>query len=183
MESNRMAENPKKESKTARSIALSALLFALTIVLTTIEHAFPSIITWAPGIKLGLSNIVVMYALFFLGKSEAVTIAFLKGFFVLATRGFVAGILSLTGGFCSQFIMILIMLIFKDNASYFILSVLGAVFHNLGQYLAFYMLYPNVTMWVYVPILLIAGVVAGAVTAKLLSVILPVLERLGLNKK
>ena len=53
-----------------------------------------------PGIRLGLSNLVTMYCLFFLGKGAGYTMAVMKSLFVLLTRGFVAGLLSLSEEFC-----------------------------------------------------------------------------------
>ena len=46
--------------------------------------------THLPGVKLGLANVVVMYALFFLGRGSAFTLVLLKSFFVLLTRGAVS---------------------------------------------------------------------------------------------
>jgi heptaprenyl diphosphate synthase len=129
-------------------------------------------------VKLGLSNIAVMYALFFLNKRQAFMIAILKALFVFITRSTIAGLLSLSGGMMSIVVMSLLILIFKDKVSYLILSIFGAVFHNVGQFTMISLLYPNIKLWVYLPVLLIAGVIAGIATSVLLRFFLPAIQRL-----
>jgi hypothetical protein len=51
--------------------------------------------------------------------------------------------------------------IFKDKISYLIISIFGAVFHNLGQLAAVSLIYTSVYIWTYLPVLLIFGVIAG----------------------
>ena len=72
--------NPKRGSKT-QDIALSGLLFALAMALSFVEGTLviPGLM---PGMKLGLANIVVMYALFFMGGKQALVLDLLKALFV-----------------------------------------------------------------------------------------------------
>ena len=78
-----------------RRVALMGLLFALSVVLSFLEGTLTPLLGLPPGVKLGLANVVVMYALFFLGRGSAFTLVLLKSFFVLLTRGAMAGALSL----------------------------------------------------------------------------------------
>ena len=75
-----MPKNPRSYEKT-RYIALSGLLFALAMALSFIEGSLviPGLL---PGMKLGLANIVVMYALFFMGIKQALVLDVLKALFV-----------------------------------------------------------------------------------------------------
>lgn len=161
-------------------LVLTALLFAVALVLSVVENSIPTvpIAIAVPGVKLGLSNIAVMYALFFLDKKPAFTIATLKALFVVITRGPIAGLLSFCGGMLSLLIMSVLILIFKDKISYFVLSIFGSVFHNVGQFIAISFIYTNMYLWVYLPVLLIAGVVAGMATSTLLRFIMPAFKRL-----
>lgn len=159
------------------------MLLAAAIVLAIIEGSLPPIVTFAPGVRLGLSNVAVMYALFFADMPLALGAGALKAFFVAATRGLIAGILSLSGGILSIVVMGLLMLIFKNKVSYLILSVSGAVSHNIGQFLAISALYAGFNMLPYLPVLLIAGIVAGTLTAMLLRVIIPALSKASLTKE
>ena len=159
-------------------LVLTALLFAVALVLSIVENSLPTLPNLVPGVKLGLSNIAVMYALFFLDKKPAFTIATLKAGFVLITRGPIAGLLSFCGGMLSLVIMSILLIIFKDKISYFVLSIFGSVFHNVGQFVAISLIYTNMYLWVYLPFLLIAGVIAGMATSTLLRFIMPAFKRL-----
>lgn len=170
-------------SKT-KLLVLTALLFAVALVLSIVENSLPSLslLVPVPGIKLGLSNIAVMYALFFLDKKPAFAIAVLKGLFVVMTRGPVAGLLSFSGGVLSVLVMSLLIFVFKDRISYLALSIFGSIMHNVGQFIVVSFIYNNMYLWVYIPVLLISGVVAGIATSTLLRFILPAFNRLVSNK-
>ena len=86
-------------NKTAAKVSLMGLLFALAMTFSYLESMIV-IPGMPPGIRLGLSNLVTMYCVFFLGKAAGYTMAALKSLFVLLTRGAVAGMLSLCGDCC-----------------------------------------------------------------------------------
>ena len=168
---------PVATGKTGRLVQ-AAFIFALALVLTIAENALPSLPVPVPGVKFGLSNIAVMYALVFLSKGQAYSIAVLKAMFVLVTRGLIAGMLSLSGGILSLTVMLVLMTVFGEKVSYTILSISGAIAHNIGQFVVISVIYTGMYMWAYLPVLIISGVVAGIITATLLRVIIPVLRRL-----
>ncbi len=167
-----------REDKTRRLVH-AGLIFALAIVLAIAENAFPPLPLPVPGVKFGLSNIAVMYAMIFLTKGQAYSIAVLKALFVFITRGLVAGILSLSGGILSLTVMLLLMILLRDRISYMLLSISGAIAHNLGQFAAITVIYTGMYLWAYLPVLLVSGVLAGIITAALLRLIIPALKRLG----
>ena len=94
-----MLNHRRNDSKT-HSIALSGLLFALAMALSFVEGTLvlPGLL---PGMKLGLANIVVMYALFFMGPKQALVLDLLKALCVFLVSGWPAGCLSLCGGLLS----------------------------------------------------------------------------------
>lgn len=159
-------------------MVLTALVFATALVLAILENALPALPIAVPGVKFGLSNIAVMFALFFLGYKQAYTIAVLKALFVFSTRGIIAAFLSLLGGVLSLTIMILLLIIFKEKVSYLVISIFGAVFHNVGQFIVIIILYSGMNLWAYFPVLLVSGVIAGIVTSTLLRFTIPGLKRL-----
>lgn len=170
-------EKATRSSKTERMV-FTGLLFATALVLAVIEGMLPPLPIPVPGVKFGLSNIAVMYALFFLGKKEAYLIVFLKAFFVFITRGAVAAGLSFAGGVLSVTVMLLLIVLYREKISYLVLSIFGAICHNLGQLLVIVFLYTGINMLVYLPVLLVSGVIAGIVTATLLRFVLPAFRRL-----
>jgi len=167
----------KKMNKT-QTLVLTSLIFATAIVLAVVENAMPPLPIAVPGVKFGLSNIAVMYALFFLGKKQAYTIAILKSAFVFITRGAIAALLSLAGGILSITVMILLIALFREKITYLVISIFGAVFHNIGQFVVITIIYTGMNIWAYFPVLLISGLIAGIVTSTLLRFIIPAFHRL-----
>lgn len=161
----------------ARRVALTGLLFALALVFSLLESWVTPMMGLPPGVKLGLANIVVLYALLFLPRWQALALVLLKALFSLLVRGAFAGLLSLAGGLLS-FLVMLVLLWPRVKASVFLVSVAGAIAHNLGQLLV-------VRLWLgpfslyYLPVLLISGLVMGALTALTLRALLPALRRAG----
>lgn len=164
-----------------QKLVLTSLFFAVAIILSVIENSLPPLPIAIPGVKFGLSNIAVMYVLFFVGKKQAYSVALLKAIFVFSTRGWIASVLSLSGGFLSLTVMILLITIFKERVSYLILSIFGAIFHNIGQLAAVSIVYTNLYLLYFFPLLLITGVMAGIVTSVLLRFIEPAFKRVGFN--
>ena len=119
-----MPQNRRSYEKTRR-IALSGLLFALAMALSFIEGTL-TIPGLLPGMKLGLANIVVMYALFFMGPRQALVLDVLKALFVFLVSGFTAGLLSLCGGLLSLLVMWVLYYLLPVRPTWFILSVCGA---------------------------------------------------------
>ena len=79
-------KNPLGNLSKTQSIVLASMIFAVALVLSIVENILPPLPIPVPGVKFGLSNIAVMYALFFLGWKQAYVIAVLKGGFVFITR-------------------------------------------------------------------------------------------------
>jgi heptaprenyl diphosphate synthase len=175
----KVTENTKiKNLNKTQMLVLTSLIFAAALVLAIVENMLPPLPIAVPGVKFGLSNIAVMYALFFLGKKQAYTIGILKSVFVFVTRGGIAGLLSLSGGILSITVMILLMFLFRNKITYLIISIFGAVFHNVGQFIVITVIYTGMNMWAYFPVLLISGLAAGIVTSTLLKFIMPAFNRL-----
>lgn len=149
------------------------LMCALAVALSFLEGLLPPLVP-VPGVKLGLSNVVVMYAVFVLGPRYALTLALLKALFAGLLRGFMAGVLAGCGGIASVTIMLLLLWALQTRASYVTVSVAGAVTHNLGQ-LACAGVLLQVNLFYYLPVLLASGVGMGILTAILLRVVLPYL--------
>lgn len=172
---NKNAGGGRKQPSGIRRLALLGVLAALAIVLSIVESMLP-LPTPVPGIKFGLANIVVMYALIFLGWRDALLLAALKALYGFITRGATAGLLSLCGGLLAVAVMSLALYLLKDKISYLALSVLGAIAHNIGQ-LAVASVLLGTVMWYYAPILLISGIATGTITSLLLRATLPAMRR------
>lgn len=173
--------NPKRGSKT-QDIALSGLLFALAMALSFVEGTLviPGLM---PGMKLGLANIVVMYALFFMGGKQALVLDLLKALFVFLVSGWTAGFLSLCGGLLSLAVMWVLYYHFPVRPTWFILSVCGALAHNVGQLLGASVILSSAMSLYYAPVMLVFGLIMGSLTSITLRALLPALGRLGYNTR
>ena len=174
-----MPQNRRSYEKTRR-IALSGLLFALAMALSFIEGTL-TIPGLLPGMKLGLANIVVMYALFFMGPRQALVLDVLKTLFVFLVSGFTAGLLSLCGGLLSLLVMWVLYYLLPVRPTWFILSVCGALAHNIGQLLGAGVIISSSLSFYYAPVMLVLGLVMGALTSITLKALLPALGRMGFS--
>jgi len=182
MEKKIADDNIALHANKTEQLVLTGLLFSAALVLSLVENMLPPIIP-VPGVKFGLPNIVVMYTLLFLDKGKAYAIVALKAVFVGVTRGIIAGFLSLCGGMLSISVMVLLLAVYKKRITYLMISICGAVSHNVGQYIAISVIYAGMNMLAYLPVLILSGVVAGIVTATLLKFIIPALKSTGIIKE
>lgn len=159
-------------SQKAREVATAGMLFALAITLSFLESAITPLLGLMPAMKLGLSNIVVMYALLYLRGRTALALVLLKALFALLTRGATAGLLSLCGGLLS-FAVLWGLLCAPFPVTGYIFSVCGALAHNLGQLLAASALLSSAMALGYAPVLLVAGVCVGALTSLVSRALFP----------
>lgn len=161
----------------SRKVARLGVLFALALVLSLAESAIAPMLGLMPAMKLGLANIVVMYALLFLGRGQAYTLVVLKALFGFLTRGFTAGALSFLGGTLSFFVMCLLLL-WPGEISGYLFSACGALAHNLGQLAGAAVLLSSGAALGYAPILMIAGLIVGGITWWILRALLPYFSRI-----
>jgi len=161
----------------AKTVAYMGLMLAVALTLSFLERMVPPLPMLPPGVSLGLSNIVTMYCVFFIGARWAFGIAALKSAFVVMTRGPVAGCLSLCGGILSLIVIVILLKIFERRMSYIAAGICGAVAHNIGQ-LSMASLLLGTKVFFYLPALIVSGVVMGAVTGTTLSVLLPIFHKL-----
>lgn len=152
--------NPK-----ARETAWTGMLFALAIALSWLESMVSPLLGLMPAIKLGLSNIVVMYALLFLRTRTAVLLVVLKTLFAFLTRGVTAGFLSLCGGALA--LAVYLLLLHLPGVSGYIFCTCGALAHNLGQLMGAAILLSSGMALAYAPVLLAAGLIVGGISCVL----------------
>ena len=169
----------KQTGAKIRQITLLGMMLAMIVALAALEHALPPLPGLPPGMRLGLSNVVVMYAIFFVGWRQAVLLAVLKSLFVMVIRGGVAALLSFSGGMLSVVGMIAISFLLGAGVSYLALSIAGAILHNAAQMAVAAALLGMSGRLVlfYLPVLIVAGLVMGTVTGTLLRVVMPVFSR------
>lgn len=168
--------------KKVQYITTMGLFFGLALVLSALEGLLPPVPFLPPGVKLGLSNIVTMYCLLYFGVGSAYAVVVLKSAFVFVTRGATAFFMSFCGGLAAVTVMALLLLPKRYPVSVFLMSVFGAVCHNLGQIAVAAVLLGGFAAFAYLPVLLIAGVLMGTVTGIVMKTVLPAISKLNLSK-
>lgn len=144
-------------------LTLIAVLTASAIVIAIAESFIPSI--GIPGIKLGLANIVILITLYELGIMEATFINLIRVVVVGLVRGTFLSmgfLMSLTGAILSLGIMILFYLLIK-KFSIIGVSVIGAIFHVVGQIAIAMIFLDSVYILYYLPIIGLSAIVTGVI--------------------
>ncbi len=167
--------------KKSRFVAFTGVLFALAIALSFLENMLSAPLGLAPGVKIGLANVVVMYAVYYLGVKYAAMLVVLKALFGFFARGALAGALSLGGGMLSLAVILMLVHVFKLKRQFFIISCTGAITHNIGQLIILSFVFSSAHVYYYAPILLIAGVAAGFLTSLTLRAAVPALEKINIK--
>ena len=145
----------------SKKIAYYGLCIALAFVLSYVESLFPTFIA-VPGVKLGLTNLVVLIALVKIGKKDAFFINMIRILLVGLTFGTAFSLLySFAGGILSFLVMML--LYGKNRFSVIGVSVAGGVAHNVGQILVAMMVLESKALVYYLPVLILSGTLAGVV--------------------
>lgn len=160
-------------------IAQIGMLVALAFVFSYIEFLLPFSIG-IPGTKIGLANLTVMVALYLLGEKEAFGVSLIRMVLVAFTFGNMASLLySMAGGLLSYFVMLPAKKSKKLTALG--VSILGGVFHNVGQIIMAAFMMQTETLLYYLPVLLLAGCVSGIVIGILASYTISTLKKLSKN--
>ncbi len=162
----------------ARKLTQLALLTAVAAALSALERFLPlETLVPLPGVKLGLANIVTMFALFFLDVPSAAAIVGARCLLGALMGGGVTGLaFSLTGSFLALFTMLGLKQGYGRAFSLFGVSVGGAAAHNLGQVLVAAAVLGDAGIFAYLPVLMVAGLATGALTA---AVSIPFFHKFG----
>ena len=168
--------------KGTRRIVFISILVAQALVLYVVESMIPVPFV-TPGAKLGLSNIVTLMALYILDFKDVFLIVILRIMLATLIGGTLSSFFySIAGGLLSLFAMYAIKRAGKEKVSIIGVSILGAVFHNIGQVLVAAFIIQNIMIVTYLPILLIAGIGTGIFIGFTGRYLLVYLKRLALYK-
>ena len=165
---------------TTKKIALCAILTALALGLSTLENLFPvSLLIPLPGVKLGLANIVTVFALYQLGALPALVILVARCFLgSLFVGNFNALLFSLMGGIFSMLVMIGLSRL--SRLSVYGVSIGGAAAHNVGQIGAAMITLGSPMILGYLPLLLAVSLFTGALTGFVSSLLFRAMKNVNL---
>lgn len=166
--------------KPIKKIAYLSVFIALAMIFSFIESQIPTFLP-VPGIKLGLPNIAIIFLLYKFGVKEAAIVNLLRILLVSWLFGSVYSLLySLAGGILSLTIMAILK---KTNwFSCVTVSVIGGVFHNIGQIVTACFVTSTKEIVSYLPVLLITGTVAGIIIGLISAQLIKKIEITGITK-
>ena len=175
-----------KNNSKIKKLAFMAVLLCAALIIFIIEAQIPLPVP-IPGVKPGLSNAVILFALFYnhAGKKREsnsrynrlslpynIKLSNFDVFLILVGRiilsAFFTGrvitfAFSLCGGLTAFFAM-LIMKKFVNNRQIWVCGAVGAVFHNIGQIIIAIFITGTPAIIAYLPVLIIAGIITGVFT-------------------
>ena len=148
--------------KRVQRVALCGILLALMLVLGFVESLIP-VAAGVPGIKLGLSNGVLIFAVYMLDIPTAWLLMALK--VTLASSlyaGFGAFPYALAGGVLSLAVMSLLSRM--KGLHPVTVSMVGGVMHNVGQVGMAMLMLRTPRLMYYMAVLMLVGLATGALT-------------------
>lgn len=162
----------------AEKIALYGLCTALALVLSYVEALIPLSFS-VPGVKLGLANIAVIFALYRMSFRDACVISGLR---VLLVSVLFGNVFSLAYSFAGAVLSLLTMALLKRTGAFSVtgVSVAGGVAHNVGQIAVAIAVLETGRLVYYLPVLCVSGLAAG-VCIGLISALM--IKRVVIEKK
>lgn len=176
---NNRTEPHTKQSEEMPHTAYLGIFLALAVVFGYVEALIPLPVP-VPGIKLGLTNLVITAVLYVYGYKEALIITSLRVLII----GFLFGnLFSILYGLAGAILSLTVMALLKRTGGFRVIGVsaAGGVAHNTGQVImAAFMVTGFPVRW-YLPVLMLAGLMAGILTGIADALILPRLFRFGVR--
>ena len=147
----------------AKKLTQMAMLTAIALTIFMIEAQIPAIVP-IPGIKLGLANIVTVFAVFAMGPKEAASILFVRIFLGAVFAGNFSTILySGAGGACAILIAIGLRKVLTHEQLW-VAGALSAIGHSIGQMGMAIAITATPSLAVYLPIMVVCSVITGLFT-------------------
>ena len=142
-----------------KKIATYGVMAALEMILSYVEMQLPAFVA-IPGVKMGLTNIVVIVALYKMGNKSAIFINIVR---IIAVSLLFGTLMSFAFSFAGGILSTLVMILLKktDKFSTVGVSVAGGITHNIGQILAAMLLLNTKAIIWYLPVLWLSGILSG----------------------
>ncbi len=164
--------------KRTRRITLLALLTAIALTIFMIEAQLPVLVP-IQGVKLGLANIITVYAVFVLGPGDALLILCARVFLGAVFSGQMMTLLYSMGGGLLAWIAMVGLRKLLTRKQIWLCSPVAAVFHNIGQLLVAAGVMKTWAVVAYLPYLLLSGIITGLFTGLCAQFLIGRLDRIG----
>ena len=166
-----------RRDRGAGRVARLALLTAIALTIFLVEAQLPA--APIPGVKLGLANIVTVYAVFALGPRDALMVLCARVFLGAVFSGQMMTLLYSGAGGLLSWLALCLLCRLLDRKQMWLASPVAGMCHNVGQLLAAAGVMRTWAVLAYLPYLVIAGVVAGLFTGVAAQTLIGRMEKLG----
>ncbi len=146
-----------------KQLTINGLLTAIALTIFMVEAQIPAPIP-IPGVKLGLANIITVFAIFAFTPKDALSILVVRVFLGSVFSGQISTFLYSMAGGLLCFAAMLVLRKLLTGRQLWVAGVIGAVFHNIGQILVAILVTGTPGIVVYFPILMVSGILAGLFT-------------------
>ena len=170
----RFTEN--KPGNTFKKLAYMGMFLALAMIISYVEVLIP-IVPSVPGIKIGLANAFILIILYLMGPKEAWIVNLLR---VVLTAILFSNIYALAYSLAGAIFSLLGMtLLYRKEKAFSSIGIgmIGGVLHNTGQILVAVAVTLSPAILSYLPVLLVAGLICGALTGGLARLLIPILKK------
>lgn len=155
-----------------KDITTISALTAMSVVIGILESLITPVGDILPGLKLGLANVIIVFALYKYNFSKALMISIIRVFIVALLRsGFGFNFFFSLGG--ALFSIIVMALAKKTHLSLIGVSILGSISHSIGQVLIGMLILKNSNIIYYLPYLTLfsipTGIIIGVIAKKLIN--------------
>ena len=146
-----------------RKMTQMALLTAIALTIFMVEAQIPALVP-VPGVKLGLSNIVTVFAVFAMGPKEAASILFVRIFLGAVFAGNFSTIFySAAGGALAIGVTIVLRKLLTQKQLW-VAGVMGAIAHSVGQMAMAITITQTVGLVSYLPVMILCSIISGLFT-------------------
>ena len=146
-----------------KKLTQMAMLTAIALTIFMVEAQIPALVP-VPGVKLGLSNLVTVFAVFAMGPKEAASILFARVFLGAIFAGNFSTIFySAAGGACAILVTIGLKRVLTLSQLW-VAGALGAVAHAIGQMAMAIAITATPGLIVYLPVLIVTSIITGLFT-------------------
>ena len=146
-----------------KKLTLLSLLSAIALTIFMVEAQIPALVP-IPGIKLGLANIVTVFAVFTLGAKEGAAVLFVRIFLGAVFAGNFSTIFySVGGGACAIGVTILLRKVLTGKQLW-VAGALGAIAHSIGQMAVAILMTGTPGLIVYLPVMIVSSIITGIFT-------------------
>lgn len=146
-----------------KKLTAMALLTAVALIIFVVEAQIPALVP-IPGIKLGLANIITVFAVFTFGSWEAALILAVRVFLGAVFAGNFSTILYSAAGGALAILTTILLKRFLTLKQLWVAGALGAIAHSVGQMTAAVLITQTPGLLIYLPVMIVCSVITGTFT-------------------